>query len=142
MKELFEIVHLSSNREGGAEETIRGSWEVPHLNPHLQVKELVGKSTSEVREGDLAKKFINELEPMTLNHYYLDTYNKIRLASVQAEFVEILGRYEKNRSPDEIVCVPWVSRAEAQAAVVEAFTNLNAIGKSNAEQVVCLNPQP
>ena len=98
----------------------------------------MGKTASEVREGDLKKKFANEMEPMTLNHYFLDTYNKIRLESIQAEFDAILGCVEDEE--DSGYKEDYIKKDSARMALVEAFTKINSIGKSNAEQVICINP--
>jgi len=104
------------------------------------------KSISALRVGDLEKVFENELAPQTQNHYFLDTYNKIRIDALQAAvdgFAKEFGKkatYSASR-PDVL------SISMVKGALVERLKAMVSVGASNAKQVVCLplspiNPDP
>lgn len=101
--------------------------------------ELVRQSITSVKEGDLEKKFENELEPKTQNHYYLDTYKKIMADNVQTVIDQCLAKhrisYFESTTVKTAICEKTVL-----GALVDAVSNLNSVGTSNTEQVFPLSP--
>mmetsp|Transcript_34814 Transcript_34814/g.81358 ORF Transcript_34814/g.81358 Transcript_34814/m.81358 type:complete len:490 (-) Transcript_34814:187-1656(-) len=98
-----------------------------------EVTELVRQSITSVKEGDLEKKFENELEPKTQNHYYLDTYKKIMADNVQTVIDQCLAKhrisYFESTTVKTAICEKTVL-----GALVDAVSNLNSVGTSNTEQ--------
>ena len=82
----------------------------------------------DVRAGDLANLFANELEPQTENHYFLDTCNKMKNEALLAALDECLDSHLQTTGV--------TSRARLRGALVQALTEQGSIGSSNAQQVI------
>ena len=85
------------------------------------------QSISALRDGDLEKVFENELAPQTQNHYFLDTYNKIRIDALKAK----IDGFDGDQRLESV-----------KGTLLEALQAMVCVGSSNAEQVVCLPLSP
>jgi len=102
------------------------------------VTELVGKAIKAVKEGDLEKKFENELEPKTQNHYYLDTCKKIMAENAETVIDRFLAQHKFTCTPTG--GVPCVAiRESVRGSLIEAVSNLSSVGTSNTEQVIIIS---
>jgi hypothetical protein len=83
----------------------------------------------EFRADELEKLLDEEIRPMTMNHYYMDTYNKLRLD----EFEQVLEGIMKSAGvthPDQGVLPSYVN-----SQLKQWFSERMCIGQSNATQV-------
>jgi len=100
-------------------------------------------SNVDAAEKQLALTHVNEREPFTLNHYLLDTLNKIRMADFEATLAAVLEKHTAELgTPTKADGTPssrnvkYASKSGVLSDMKEWYRSERSVGSSNSAQEV------
>jgi hypothetical protein len=99
-------------------------------------------SNVDAAEKQLALTHVNEREPFTLNHYLLDTLNKIRMADFEATLAAVLEKHTVELGTPKADGTPssrnvkYASKSGVLSDMKEWYRSERSVGSSNSAQEV------
>jgi hypothetical protein len=131
---LQNTVKLVDAAQGKLADDVFSAFPELRRSIRLTMQALV-HSNVDAAEKQLALTHVNEREPFTLNHYLLDTLNKIRMADFEATLAAMLEHHTVALgTPKQADNVKYASKAGVLSDMKEWYRSERSVGSSNSAQ--------
>jgi hypothetical protein len=96
---------------------------------------IVESRLERARSDDMVKLLADETYPMTLNHYYMDTFNKMGMEGFEKVLAETDSQARESIYQASGMAVSMLKPDIVKSSLMKWYTEHLCIGKSNASQV-------